>query len=146
MNGVRGIWLASRRAPLRTMPERVSPIARLKALIDCEYARPLTLKTLAAAVGKERTYTATLFRRLTGETLHGYLTAVRVRRAGDLIRQGHKIEAVMLLVGYRSKKSFYRQFRARTGLTPGAYRINNGPTRRTEQDRRIESRNLRIRD
>jgi YesN/AraC family two-component response regulator len=91
-------------------------------LIDRDYARPLTLASLAAAVRKDRAYVAKMFRRHTGHTVHGYLTSVRVQRAGELIRQGHKIEAVMLLVGYRSKKNFYRQFRAQTGLTPGSYR------------------------
>jgi AraC-like DNA-binding protein len=114
------------------MRDLSNPVVQLKALIECEYARPLTLKTLAAAVGKERTYAATLFRRFTGQTLHEYLTAVRVRHAGELIRDGYKIEAAMLLVGYRSKRSFYRQFRALTGVTPGAYRLR-GASSRTSQ-------------
>ena len=71
---------------------------------------------------------ARMFRRRTGDTLHGYLTAVRVARAREHILHGHKIEAVMLLVGYRSKKNFYRQFRAATGVTPGAYRDAHGWT------------------
>ena len=97
-------------------------VSRLREIIDCDYARPLTLKSLASAVRKDRTYVAKAFRRHTGHTLHGYLTSVRIERAAELIREGHKIEAVMLLVGYRSKKNFYRQFQARTGLTPGRYR------------------------
>ena len=97
-------------------------VMHLKTLIEREYANPLTLAVLAAAIGRERTYAARMFRRCTGKTLHGYLTATRVRRARQLIREGYKVEAAMLLVGYRSKKNFYRQFRAYTGVTPGAYR------------------------
>jgi transcriptional regulator GlxA family with amidase domain len=33
-----------------------------------------------------------------------------------------KVEAVSLLVGYRSKKNFYRQFKRRFGTTPFAHR------------------------
>jgi YesN/AraC family two-component response regulator len=103
-------------------------VGTLKSLIERDYAQPLTLGTLAAAVGRERAYVARMFRRRTGDTLHGYLTAVRVARAREHILHGHKIEAVMLLVGYRSKKNFYRQFRAATGVTPGAYRDAHGWT------------------
>jgi AraC-like DNA-binding protein len=39
-----------------------------------------------------------------------------------LIRNGEKIEAVSLLVGYRSKKNFYHHFRRHVGLTPLAYK------------------------
>jgi two-component system response regulator YesN len=108
----------------RTAPPD-SPVAwvtRLKDLIDRNYTQPLTLRALAATVEKDRAYVATMFRRHTGETLHGYLTSVRMRRAAELIAQGHKIDAVVFLVGYRSKKSFYHQFRARMGVTPGSYR------------------------
>ena len=39
-----------------------------------------------------------------------------------LIRAGEKIEAISLLVGYRSKKNFYRHFKEQLGVTPTAYR------------------------
>ena len=37
---------------------------------------------------------------------------------------GEKVEAAMLSAGYRSKRSFYRDFRTRLGATPGVYRDN----------------------
>jgi len=39
-----------------------------------------------------------------------------------LIRQGEKIEAVSLLVGYRSKKNFYQHFKQQIGVTPIVYK------------------------
>ena len=39
-----------------------------------------------------------------------------------LIKDGMKIDAVALTVGYRSKKNFYRQFRRRFATTPFEYR------------------------
>jgi transcriptional regulator GlxA family with amidase domain len=47
---------------------------------------------------------------------------VRLDRASALIREGVKVEAVSLLVGYRSKKNFYRQFKRRFGTTPFEHR------------------------
>lgn len=50
------------------------------------------------------------------------MTQTRVHHAAALIRTGEKIEVVSLLVGYRSKKNFYRHFKERYGVTPLAYR------------------------
>ena len=47
-----------------------------------------------------------------------WLTSVRLAHASQLIREGTKVEAVSLLVGYRSKKNFYRRFKRRFGTTP----------------------------
>ena len=99
--------------------DRVSVAMRF---IDEHYAEALTTAKVAAAVGLERTYLSTVFKRRTGQTLHGYLMSVRLRHAMALIRRGDKIEAAMLSVGYRSKRSFYRLVRLATGATPAALR------------------------
>jgi AraC-like DNA-binding protein len=63
-----------------------------------------------------------VFRKQTGQTIHTYLTQVRVLRALALIRAGEKIESVSQTVGYRSKKNFYRHFKEALGVTPVAYK------------------------
>jgi hypothetical protein len=50
------------------------------------------------------------------------LTRVRLANAAFLVRSTMKIEAVALVVGYRSKKNFYRQFTRHFGVTPETYR------------------------
>ena len=97
-------------------------VERLIHFIDEHYARRLTIHTLAASVGRSKQHVATVFRRETGETIHRYLTRVRVHHAAALIRQGEKIEAVSLLVGYRSKKDFYRHFKQQIGVNPAVYK------------------------
>ncbi len=97
-------------------------IEHARRFIDEHYAEPLTLDRLASATGRSKRYLVASFRQQTGVTIHSYLTSVRVRRAMDLIRQGEKAEAVSLLVGYRSKKNFYRHFKAAVGLTPVSYK------------------------
>jgi AraC-like DNA-binding protein len=64
-----------------------------------------------------------MFRREVGVPMREWLTRVRLDHAAALIREGVKVEAVSLLVGYRSKKNFYRQFKRRFGTTPFAYGI-----------------------
>ena len=39
-----------------------------------------------------------------------------------LTRERAKVEAVSALVGYRSKKNFYAEFRRVTGVTPAQFR------------------------
>jgi AraC-like DNA-binding protein len=91
--------------------------------IERHYAEPLTIETIANAVGTSKRHLATLFRRQMEQGVHQYLTHVRLHHSMALIREGQKIEAVSLMVGYRSRKNFYRHFRAALGMTPLTYKI-----------------------
>src|SRR3989454_5263160 len=109
--------------PLASSHAALSPIVkRSKRIVDERYSDPLTLARLASTVGRSKRQLASVFRQELAMTVHEYLTRVRLHRALELIRRGEKIEAVSLLVGYRSKKNFYRHFKARVGGTPLAYR------------------------
>jgi AraC-like DNA-binding protein len=112
-------WL---RAPLRHRVVVSAVVEKLTQFIEEKYAERLTLDVLASAVGRSKRHVATLFRRQTGQTVHRYLTQVRVHHAAELIRQGEKIEAVSLMVGYRSKKNFYQHFKQQIGVTPVVYK------------------------
>ena len=97
-------------------------VRRICLYIRGHYGEQISLTSLAARVGRNSEYLATLFRRETGTTIHRYLTSIRMQRAATLLRRAEKVEVVMLLVGYRSKKNFYRQFEAVFGVTPGRYK------------------------
>lgn len=90
-------------------------------VIERSYAEPITLHTLSALLNRQSAYLGHLFRKETGMTVRQRLTRVRLERAAEMIRQGQKVEAVALSVGYRSKKNFYRQFRRHFATTPHAY-------------------------
>ena len=75
-------------------------VQRLIDLIEKSYALRITLASLSKA-------------------LRG---GVRLEHAARYLRDGLKIEAVALSVGYRSKKNLYRQFMRRFGVTPEVYR------------------------
>jgi AraC-like DNA-binding protein len=102
-----------------TMPEVV---IRAMRFIEDHYMQSITVAKIATAVGRSPKHLSTLFRQHAGITVHEYLVRVRLRRAVRLICNGEKIEAVSLLVGYRSKKNFYRHFRSHMGSTPSTYR------------------------
>jgi two-component system response regulator YesN len=101
----------------------VSPIVeRTKRIIEERYADRLTLERLAAAAACSKRQLASVFREELRTTVHEYLTRVRLLRALQLIRDGEKIEVVSLMVGYRSKKNFYRHFNTQIGVAPLSYR------------------------
>ena len=109
--------------PAAASHARLSPIVKRAAhIIDERYDDPLTLDRLAMAAGCSTRQLSSVFRQELEMTVHDYLTRARMRRALELILHGEKIEAVSLLVGYRSKKNFYHHFKAHIGVTPLAYR------------------------
>jgi AraC-like DNA-binding protein len=95
----------------------------IRQFIEAHYAEPLTLRRLSRSVHGSKTRVTEAFRRLYRSSVHEYLTAVRVRKAIDELRQSDdKIEVIAAKVGYRSKKNMYHAIRKLTGLTPGAIR------------------------
>jgi AraC-like DNA-binding protein len=112
----------------RVQPMLSLPVRRIRRLIRAHYGEQLSVSGLAARVGRNTQYISTLFHRQTGTTIHRYLTSVRMRQAAKLLRRREKVEAVMLLVGYRGKKNFYRQFEASFGITPGRYKARHSKT------------------
>ncbi|MGH9349981.1 MAG: helix-turn-helix domain-containing protein [Vicinamibacterales bacterium] len=101
-------------------------VRRMLALIEERSAEPLSLATFARALNRQAGYLGRLFREEIGVGMREYLARLRLERAARMIREGVKVEAVALEVGYRSKKNFYRQFRRRFGTTPALYRAAAG--------------------
>jgi two-component system, response regulator YesN len=96
-------------------------VRRMLDVIERTYADHITLDTLGRALDRQARYLGHLFRKEVGMTVHARVTDVRMDRAVRLIREGVKIEAVALLVGYRGRTNFYRQFRRKYGTTPFVY-------------------------
>jgi PAS domain S-box-containing protein len=90
--------------------------------IDVHYSDVVSLRILSTSIGRQPAYLGRLFRQEVGSSFHEYLTQIRMEHAAELIRDGVKVEAVALCVGYRSKKNFYQQFRRHYATTPGPYR------------------------
>jgi YesN/AraC family two-component response regulator len=108
-----------------TDSERI--VSRMMALIHTRYAGVVTLRTLGAALDQRPKHLGWVFRRTLGISARECLTRVRIDHAIELIQAGVKIEAIALIVGYRSKKNFYRQFKRRYSTTPEAFRRAGRP-------------------
>ena len=99
------------------------PIRNAKAYIRKNYAQPITLEEVSAAIGFSVNYFSTLFKKETGSGFAKYLTRVRMDEARALLRDTNQSVAdICKCVGYSDLKHFTRTFKAETGLTPGEYR------------------------
>lgn len=101
-----------------------TPLAqRVAQLIEDQPDSPLSVTTLAKAVGAHPSSIRRSFRRQLHSSPREYQTRTRVKRAEELLRTSDaKVETVALAVGWQSKKNLYRAFRQVRGYTPGSVR------------------------
>ena len=86
------------------------------------YAQPLTLEKIAAHVHLHPNYLSTIFKAQTGHTVTEHIAQTRVDAAKFLLRRDTlPMARVAELSGFPSERSFYRQFRQITGITPKNY-------------------------
>ena len=86
----------------------------------------LMLQDVANAVGMSNSRFSTVFAQECGKTFTEYLTALRLEKARDLLRESdwhtYRIAAE---VGYNDSHYFSYLFKKHTGMTPGEYRQQN---------------------
>ncbi|AXK34483.1 AraC family transcriptional regulator [Streptomyces armeniacus] len=97
------------------------PIDRAVTLLCDDYAANVTLSDLIneAKVPRQRLISA--FRRRTGLTPHAFLVNRRIIAAKQLLRSGERAPAVAVRTGFSDQAHLIRTFKARIGVTPGAY-------------------------
>jgi AraC-like DNA-binding protein len=102
-------------------------LLRARDLVDGRYAEPLDLGALARAAHVSPRHFSRSFRRTFGETPYQYLLTRRLERAQHLLRTTDlRVAEVCLAVGFTSVGSFTTTFRRRVGVSPTAYRRDNG--------------------
>ena len=98
------------------------PVANARAYLDARFADDVDLLDLARIAGLSRTHLIRAFRRETGLTPHAYLLDRRFRAASRALRRGEAPASVALRCGFCDQSYLNRVFKARMGVTPGAYR------------------------
>ena len=126
--GLLGQLLAS----VYALPGRVSPpgfgheaeaVRRAAAIVDADPARRHTADLVAAAVGLSPRALAPLFRTHLDMSFREYLLESRLRRAQVLVGETDlTIAAIARMLGYADHTLFSKQFHARFGRSPRAYR------------------------
>lgn len=97
-------------------------VGRARALIEACFADDLDLATLAREARLSRFHLVRAFRRAIGTTPHGYLLDRRVRAARERLRAGAAVADVAAGCGFADQAHLTRVFKARVGVTPGAFR------------------------
>lgn len=107
---------------VREIGREQGPVATAKALLEARYDEDLSLAEIARSCGLARHRLIRAFRGATGLTPHAYLIDIRVRRARDLLRRGEAPGTVAAATGFCDQAHLTRAFKARIGVTPGAFR------------------------
>src|SRR5688572_10490577 len=117
--------------PLRAVPytRTLSPlVADIVKYIDANFAHPALPAVVLRRTKCSARHLSRMFRREVGETIGRYLARVRVLHAAALVKRGEKVEAVSLLVGYRSAATLFRHFHRLLGTTPRRYAGHQAPS------------------
>lgn len=87
------------------------------------YSQKKSLQEYADEYGVHPNHLGRLFRQITGTTFLGYLTGIRMEKAGQLLAESNEsIADIALETGYEDARYFSQVFRQHYGLTPTEYR------------------------
>ncbi len=97
-------------------------IERIDAYVREHYAEiTFSLQEVADAMGISQSALSTIYRSMTGSTLHSVVTGLRIEKAKEELRADLPIKKVVVDVGYSDISSFIKKFKREVGMTPGNY-------------------------
>jgi AraC-like DNA-binding protein len=100
-----------------------SLVRTVREVVAARYMEPLTVPDIAAAVYLSPKQANAIFCKTVGCSIFDYLTAFRMDRAKELLKQTDaKISAVAEEVGYTNKSHFALIFKRCVGMTPAEYK------------------------
>lgn len=116
----------------RTTAQHLRDLARLRRVrdhIDRDYAQPLDVEALAHGAHMSAGHLSRQFRLAYGESPYSYLMTRRIERAMALLRRGDlSVTDVCFAVGCSSLGTFSTRFTELVGVSPSAYRRQQGDT------------------
>jgi len=116
-------------AEITLPPDEVIQLRRMTHIIDAlqiitnEFHEKWSVASLAKRVNMSRSAFAAAFNHAVGQPPLQYLTAVRMRRAVEILKnEPVSIKEITFRVGYESEIAFGRAFKRSFGMTPTEYR------------------------
>ena len=99
-------------------------VERARSLIENSVGEPLRIRDLAAAAYMSPFHFSRVFKLVTGQSPHAYLTGRRIARAKELLAaQKLPLVQVAFAVGFQTQGYFTEVFHRHTGTTPRKYRL-----------------------
>lgn len=89
--------------------------------LHSHYHQPLAVSEIAAVAGLSEFHFMRTFQKLTGLSVHQYLTQIRLVRAKRLLSLGLDAAQTANDVGFFDQSHFIKKFRIHFGITPGAF-------------------------
>ncbi|WP_079913240.1 helix-turn-helix domain-containing protein [Paenibacillus sp. 32352] len=100
-----------------------SIVSAIQVYLSRNYQNELSLSEISERFYLSETYLCELFKKQTGVTLTGFLTAIRMKRAAHLLVENEApVQQVADKVGYSDYGYFGRIFKRFFGFTPSKYR------------------------
>lgn len=85
------------------------------------YTQSLSVKEIAQVAGLSEFYFMRTFQKMTGLSVHQYLTQIRLVRAKALLAKGVSAAQVASDIGFFDQSHLIKHFRAHFGTTPGLF-------------------------
>ncbi len=98
-------------------------VRRAADYMKANYARPVSIDSVAGLIGIDRRYLGRIFAAATGQTPKQYLINLRLERAAFyLAGRNYTVSDAARSVGYEDVFNFSKMFKRRFGVAPQAYR------------------------
>jgi AraC-like DNA-binding protein len=111
---------------LRRMGSQHSAIDRACDFIEAQCTESLSLEELSRVACLSPFHFQRLFLKDTGVSPHEYLVQSRIKKARELLFEGHSLAGVAVDTGFADQSHFTRSFKRIVGVTPGRYLQLNG--------------------
>ncbi|MEM9069798.1 MAG: AraC family transcriptional regulator [Myxococcota bacterium] len=103
-------------------------VAESLRFIEHNCLKPLTLRDVAAAVGRTPAYVTSALSKATGRSAVQWIVAGRMAEARRrLLHTDEMVDVIAERVGYADATHFIRMFRRAHGITPAAWRATHRP-------------------
>ena len=101
----------------------INYIRRAQAFIKNNFNRPLTVEEISAHTGITKGYLQRLFNSHTGVSILQYLNNYRIAKCKKLLLETSlSVDEICGHVGFNNRQQLIYEFKAKTGITPTAYR------------------------
>jgi AraC-like DNA-binding protein len=96
-------------------------LEQARQLLEQQYERRWTISILAKEVGLNESKLKACFKQIVGETIHTYLSNVRLEAAAQMLLEGTSVTETAYATGFSSLSHFSKVFREKTGCLPRDY-------------------------